>query len=262
MLTGLTKEQLFEKRGDLSPFLIHLTRSGDLKLDKDIFSLPKDRVVQIDARKSLESIIQKRRIEAVSAFGYFNFLVPWKSPDGRYQKNTSSLVKRDWLRSVCFSETPLDHIHLHMTQKHGGINNYRPFGLAFFENFIRSKNGNPIFYVQTTNQLLRDSFDKLAINPLAVDFKNTMPFIEGFGPPWYPKQYGPKEIDFRWEREWRVSGDLSFTLSDVAFGICESGDIGYFEGLVGNAFPFIDPTSDIQQGKDKLRSHKHLANLK
>ena len=262
MLTGLTKDQLFEKRGDLSPFLIHLTRTGDLKLDKDIYSLPRDKFIQIDAKNSLQNIIQHRRIDAKSAFGYFNLLVPWQSPDGRYQKNQTSLVKRDWLRSVCFSETPLEHIHLHMTPKYGGGNHYRPFGLAFFEKYVRGKNGNPIFYVQTTNQPFRDSFDKISTNPLASDFKDTMPFIEGFGPPWYPKIHGPKEIDFRWEREWRVAGDFSFTLSDVAFGICELADISQFESLVGNAFPFIDPTQDIQQAKQRMRSYMHLANIK
>jgi hypothetical protein len=46
---AITRQELLEKRGDLSPFLIHLTRSGDLKLDRDnIHSLNMDAVVQIE----------------------------------------------------------------------------------------------------------------------------------------------------------------------------------------------------------------------
>lgn len=70
----LTKSELIDRRGDLSPFLIHLTRSGDLKLDREIHSLPQDSVVQISAKASLE---------ARSSFGYFNYKVPMKLGDGR-----------------------------------------------------------------------------------------------------------------------------------------------------------------------------------
>jgi hypothetical protein len=44
--------------------------------------------------------------------------------------------------------------------------------------------------------------------------------IRFFMPPWFSKFGGPSDIDFRWEREWRVVGDFSFSLSDVAFGFC------------------------------------------
>jgi hypothetical protein len=100
-----------EKRGDLSQFLFHLTRSGDLKLDKDIYSFQKDQVIQITAKENLESIITSRRIDAKSAFGYFTYKVPFTRTDGR-KLNQNSLVRRDWLRAVCFTETPLDHIYL------------------------------------------------------------------------------------------------------------------------------------------------------
>lgn len=260
MTTGLTKNQLVDLRGDLSPFLIHLTRTGDLKLSKDIHSLMKDTVVQLDAKQSLDSILKSKRIEAKSAFGYFNYKVPYKRYNGT-TANPRSYVRRDWLRGVCFSETPIENIHIHMKPKLGG-NQYRPYGLAFFEKIVRAKNGNPIFYVQTTNQPIRNSLDQIALDPLAIQFKDTMPFIEGFGPPWFPNFTSPSEIDFRWEREWRIAGDFSFSLSDIAFGICETSDIAYFESLVGNLFPFIDPTKDLAQEKTKMKKFNHLKDIK
>jgi hypothetical protein len=89
-----------------------------------------------------------------------------------------------------------------------------------------------------------------------------MPLVEGFGPPWFQRYAGPSEIDFRWEREWRVVGDFSFTLSDIAYGLCNTPDIIFFENLVGNAFPFIDPLGNLQTNKAKLLSYKHLNDLK
>jgi hypothetical protein len=258
---AITRQELLEKRGDLSPFLIHLTRSGDLKLDKDIHSLNMDAVVQIDARSSLEAIIKSKRIEAKSAFGYFNYKVPFKRSDGRIL-NAASYVRRDWLRSVCFTETPVDHVYLQMQQVHGRQLHFESYGLAFRETVVRGANGNPVLYIQTTNQNMRAAMDALVQNPLAPNFRPMMPLIEGFGPPWFPRPFGPIEIDFRWEREWRVIGDFSFTLSDVAFGFCQHDDIKYFESLVGEAFPFVDPNANMSAAKRKLRTWRHLSDLK
>lgn len=261
-MTAVTKQQLLDSRGDLSPFLIHLTRSGDLKLDKDIYSLTQDKVIQITAKTSLEAIIKSRRIEAKSAFGYFNYKVPYKRADGKVLNSTSH-VRRDWLRSVCFTETPIDHVHLQMQPIYGRQLHFEPYGLAFKEEVVRGLNGNPVLYVQTTNQNIRLAFDQLVTQPLAMAFKSMMPLVEGFGTPWFPRPYGPNEIDFRWEREWRIIGDFSFTLSDVAFGFCQSADISYFESMVGGVFPFIDPSQkNIQAAKQKLKQHKPLSNLK
>lgn len=256
----MKKKELLEKRGDLSPFLIHLTRSGDLKLDKDIYSFSQDKVIQIAAKSSLEKIISSRRIEARSAFGYFNYKVPLKKANGKVL-NPTSQVRRDWLRSVCFTETPIDHVYLQMNPIQGRQLHFEPFGLAFRETVIRSANGNPVLYVQTTNQNIRAGFDKLAVDPLAIHFKSMMPLVEGFGPPWYSRFGGPTEIDFRWEREWRVAGDFSFSLSDVAFGFCPSNEIAHFEALVGNAFPFVDPLDNVHKNKSKLSGYKHLSDL-
>jgi len=258
---GLTRQELLDRRGDLSPFLIHLTRSGDLKLAKDIFSLPRDQVVQISAKVSLDSIISSRRINARTAFGYFNYKVAFRRADGRVL-NANSNVQRDWLRGVCFTETPLDHVNLQMQTIYGRQLHFEPYGLAFKEAVIRGANGNPVLYVQTTNQNIRLGFDQLAVSPLAQTFKSMMPLVEGFGPPWFPRYGGPTEIDFRWEREWRVVGDFSFTISDIAFGFCPEAEINQYEALVGSAFPFVDPLGNLNANKAKLRTWGHLRDLK
>ena len=102
----------------------------------------------------------------------------------------------------------------------------------------------------------------MAISQDAHKFKPLMPLVEGFGPRIFGT--GP-DVNFRWEREWRCTNDLVFTLQDVAFGICKSADITYFSGLVGNAFPFIDPVGNsqhIQTVKTYLRTFPHLTSLK
>lgn len=258
---GLNRQQLLERRNDLSPFLIHLTRSGDFKRAKDLYSLPKDDWGPIDARTGLASIIQNRRIEARSAFGYFNFKIKYTRPDGRVL-NPNSQIKRDWLKAVCFTETPIDHVHLQTKEIYGRQLSFQPYGLTFRESVVRRANGNPIFYVQTTNQSVRFALDKMAESTNSADFKTIMPLYEGFGPPWFPRQDGPTEIDFRWEREWRIAGDFSFSLSDVAFGLCPASDKSFFETLVNREFPFVDPTADINLIKAELHTWPHLADLR
>lgn len=259
-ITWLTKEELLTKRGDLSQFLIHLTRSGILKFDKDLYSLPKDDTRKISAKKCLEEIIFSKRIEARSSFGYFNYTVPQKRGDGT-TKNANSLVRRDWLRAACFTETPLEHIPL-MTQKvYDRTRQFENFGLAFKEEVIRNRHGNPVFYTDTSNKAIRAAYDSIVTTATASLFKSFMPLVEGFGTPWFNYYGAPSEIDFRWEREWRVCGDFSFSASDIAFGICPTSEILYFENILSGLVPFVDPTSNLSSIKQKLKKFPHLKDL-
>jgi hypothetical protein len=151
----LNRQQLLDRRNDLSQFLFHLTRTGDLKRAKDLYSLQRDDVVPVDAHSSLEAILRNRRIEARSAFGYFNFKIRYTRSDGRVL-NPGSQIKRDWLKAVCFTETPIDHVHLQTEDIQGRQLKFQPFGLAFRESVVRRANGNPIFYVQTTCWISRE----------------------------------------------------------------------------------------------------------
>jgi hypothetical protein len=257
----LSKADLIRQRGDLSEFLVHMTRSGSLKKFKDLYSLENDDLVSIVGKDSLIDIIKSLRIEARSPFGYFNYLVKYTRADGS-QKNVTSKVQRDWLKAVCFTETPINHVHLQTKKIIGRRLHFEPYGLAFKEHIVRKRSGNPLFYVDTRNKLLRGSLDSIANSLDCPKHRYLMPFVEGFGPPWYQSQSSPQEVDFRWEREWRVVGDFMFALGDVAFGFCPEVDIPDFESLVSNKFPFVDPNGDIDILKIKLRKWPHLADLK
>jgi hypothetical protein len=259
-LPSLTKEQLLEKRGDLSPYLIHLTRTGQWKRWKDVHNLPQDDFQTIDAKQALERVLQNRKIEARTPYGYFNFKVPYQR--GTRTLNPNSQVQRSWLRAVCFTETPIDHVYLQTLDIQGRQLHFQPYGLAFAESTIRAKGGNPITYVDTTNANVRLSLDSIPTSSICQNMRHLMPFIEGFGPPWFQPPSSPSEIDFRWEREWRIAGDFTFEAQQIAYGICPTSETGYFEALTGNTIPFVDPTQHIELVKMKLRSYPKLANLK
>lgn len=71
-----------------------------------------------------------------------------------------------------------------------------------------------------------------------------------------------REIDFRWEREWRVAGDFAFEIADIAYRICPENEIRHFEAMTGRTVAFIDPTKHMELVKMKLKSYPRLANLK
>jgi hypothetical protein len=257
----ITKEQLIERRGDLSPFLIHMTRDGSWTRYTDLHARVGD-VQVLRARASLEAIIRSGTIEARSAFGYFNFKVPMIGRDGR-PRNEASKVQREWLRAVCFTETPLDHVHLQMQTVVGRKLQFRPYGLALWEAAVRRGGGNPLFYFESQNRALRSGLDALAVSAACEAAKPMLPLYEAFGGPLFGRaSTAAEEIDFRWEREWRVAGDFKFERAAVAFGICGEADVPYFEGLVGNTIPFVDPTGDLDFAKAKLRRSPGLKNLR
>lgn len=259
-LPSLTKEQLIEKRGDLSPYLIHLTRTGKWKRWKDIYNIPSDDFQPVNAKQALEDILNGRKIEARTPYGYFNFKVPYQR--GTQTLNQNSQVQRAWLLSACFTETPIDHVYLQTLNIQGRQLHFQPYGLAFSENVVRGKGGNPVFYVDTTNRRIRMSLDTIPTSSVCQSMRPMMPFIEGFGPPWYQSARGPSDIDFRWEREWRVAGDFDFQIEEIAYGICPENEVTHFETLTGNTVPFVDPTQHMELVKMKLRSYPKLTNLK
>ena len=260
-MTQITRQQLLERRGDLSQFLIHLTRTGDLKRHKDLYSLERDDQVYLTAGESLRGILQDRRIEARSPFGYFKYKVRFARRDGRVV-NSDSPIQHDWLRAVCFTETPIDHVYLQTQDIQGRQLRFQPYGIGFREDVVKRAGGNPIFYFQTMNHGFKYALDQMALHPRSLTFKSVMPFYEAFGPSLFSKPYGPSEVDFRWEREWRIAGDFTFSLSEIAFGLCPAAEKREFEKLVNHQFPFVDPTADISVVKDELRSWSDLSDIK
>ncbi|MBK8201303.1 MAG: hypothetical protein IPK68_02880 [Bdellovibrionales bacterium] len=131
-MPSLTKEQLLEKRGDLSPYLIHLTRTGRWKRWKDIYNLAQDDFPTINAKQALEDILSSQKIEARTPYGYFNLKIPYQR--GNQTLNQNFQVQRSWLLSVCFTETPIDHVHLQTLTIQGRQLHFQSYGLAFSDN--------------------------------------------------------------------------------------------------------------------------------
>ncbi|MGW0177309.1 abortive infection system antitoxin AbiGi family protein [Rhodococcus sp. NPDC003322] len=124
--------------------------------------------------------------------------------------------------SVCLSEIPLDQIQ-RLTHRHGH------YGIGFTKDFIRSKQGARVWYLdEGTVQAatMRTQLDALVAD---ADFTHPMwdltPFVDLVMP--------SKRFVFDWEREWRVRGDLEFTLADVAFVVTPNGidELPALEGL-------------------------------
>lgn len=259
---SLSREEVIQKRGDLSQFLIHLTRTGVLTLRKDVHPhLTQDSIINRTAFERLKNLLTFKKIKALSPFGYFQHKVPITYPNG-YVHNKNSNVIRIWLKAACFTETPLDHIYIQTQPIEGRNLHFEPYGLAFKEDFIRKQGGSPVMYFESNNQPIKDALNSMMISQDAIKLKSIMPFYEAFGQRLYGKG---KDVDFRWEREWRCTDDVAFSFSDVAFGICKDADNQFFSNFVGNAFPFIEPPSDPQQllhVKSYLKSFSHLNDLK
>lgn len=111
-------------------------------------------------------------------------------------------------RSACFSELPLDGLDRLVTRR-------GRYGIGFNQLTLLKYGGGHVWQVE------RDSATAFAIRALrdekvgppmdtASPFWHIAPFID------FPGAGGTK-YRFEWEREWRVPGDLTFEVDDVAF---------------------------------------------
>ena len=250
----LTGEQLLAERSDLSPFLFHLTRDGSWASYQNFETLDGKTLHTLNAKSSLEAILQASKIEARAGYGFFYHMVPWRGA------NPQSNVRRDWLRAVCFTETPLDDVWLQVQKLPQRALQFRPYGLAFREDVIRAAGGNPLLYINSRDSAITAATKAIANSPSCAAMKPLLPLFESFGPPVHKAR--DVEIDFRWEREWRVPRDFSFQHQEVAFGLCPEAEIAHFEGIVGGAFPFVDPTGNTRMAKAILREFPGLGTIR
>jgi hypothetical protein len=258
-------DMMRKTRSDLSNFLIHLTKNGSIEewVEMDFYKnhfLYKQEAHTVIAEDSLRKILTSTQpiLKACSPFGVFKTIginVGTKKKLGIHPNS---------LKSVCFSETPLRELpsFYKATQdpKNWNIktNKYQKFGIGFSTNFIRTKRGNPVFYYDRRNQDIQQSIESLADSNNLPTTHRILYLCEPYGPKILEPQ---KEVDFRWEREWRINGDLTFNFDEVAFGICPEVKIPEYEKLVKKAFPFIDPDWNINKLKNALesRGYKTLA---
>ena len=142
----MARDEYLEKvkwnRSDLSFLLAHLTKD--------------DTENGIDAKTALELILKENQDGFCALVG---------GPQGLFDK--VSKVPKDWIKAVSLTEAPLDQIK-HFAQPIPGdpSRNYSKYGIVFEQDFIRRKNGNPCFYLNT---LYSDELKKAALSLVDCD---------------------------------------------------------------------------------------------
>jgi hypothetical protein len=207
----LSGDEFLDKKRDYSPLLVHLTRSEGVSSAKEV----------------LGQILDQRMLKAFNHFCLF-------SPSLKQQ----STALEDYFKVVCFTETPIDQINVLLYKVWGRNVRLDQYGLVFKKEFIRSHGGNHVFYSskdvakplwtlykpEASSEVCR----LLALVTLCDD-----------------------SVDFHWEREWRIVGNLSFYLKDIYCGLCPEDDIREFECTYPE-IKFISPHWGINKILDVL----------
>lgn len=232
-------------RGDLSPFLVHLTKT---KGDEP-------------AGVVLEKIIREHRIlPGSSLVSDIRF--------GGFTQHMSDKDKRMYFGAACFTETPLDEIHCLLDVNYRQIN-LEPYGLVFLKDRLSTQDVSPVLYLnnETGNKspVAKDLFGLIRNGDMTA--KKILPLFAVFGNKIQsPGTAQPPQgrIDFRWEREWRqpfIKGGVDFTVEDVFVGLCPHEEVDHFETI----FPgicFVDPRRPMKWYATKLIHARHRLDLK
>jgi hypothetical protein len=217
---------VISRRSDLSTFIVHLTRDSNGE----------------QAKEHLKSIVRSHKIEARTPYG---------SAVRRLAKQQH--LRLDSQKCVCFTETPLEHLHLLVGRIDGREYDFGPYGVAITKKLARKQGVNPVWYVDITpgHDWLMKPIDTLIDrcngNFQASEVSKIAPFIEQMGTGNSGK-YQSYRKEFWWEREWRHVGD--FSLPSHVLVICPEGDFPEFESLANhNSYSArcIDSTWGLEQ---------------
>jgi hypothetical protein len=228
-------------RSDISPFLVHLTRSREGK----------------SAAENLTAILAAE------------FLVPSFTAisDARFAVRTSETSQTDFFAATSFSETPLGEIHCLFEIGLRAIQ-LEPYGLVFLKDRLSARGVSPVIYINNQqgdkDQVVRALASLRKTHPEAA--RQILPLVSVFGQKLQPVggTLSPGQVDFRWEREWRLptaSGLLGFERDDLFVGLCPHEEIRAFE----KQYPllqFIDPRRNVKWYASKLVRARRRAKLK
>jgi len=173
----------------------------------------------------------------------------------------------DSQKCVCFTETPLEYVHLLLQQIDNRQVQFEPYGVAFPKKLGRAKGVNPVWYIDITpghdwligpiNELVNQaaatgSFD---IHPIA----RLAPHIEQMGTHTDMAGRLIYRKEFWWEREWRRAGN--FGLPDHIIVLCPEGEFPEFQKAVDDQFlpvtaSFVDPHWGLEQIISRLAGYK------
>jgi len=239
-------KEILQFRTDISPFLVHLTRTRN----------------GADAKNILMKILEERKLKQSG---------DEKISDARFgidDRKIDSNEKKDLFSAICFSETPLNEIHSLLDIK-GRQVKLEPYGLVFLKDQLVKKNVSPVFYINNEpndkNKVLEAL---LSLRKYYSSEANCIiPLIAVFGqkvtaPNANKNQNG--KINFSWEREWRyphINGDLDFNEKDVFIGLCPNDEISDFETRF-SPIAFVDPIRNMKYYAMKLIKARDRLTLK
>ena len=216
-------------RGDISPFLVHLTRDLD----------------GVVAETRLVSILDSHELR------------PGDGPvsDARYGgtlRGVSLVRRRQLFNAVCFTETPLAEAHCLLEIDARRVN-LEPFGLVFMKDRLKARGVCPVIYINNEqgdmDVVARALFSLKDAAPDAAEL--LLPLLAIFGQKLQPTEANQRQggtKDFAWEREWRyphARGPFQFELNDVYCALCPDERIVHFE----ERYPglrFVDPRRNLK----------------
>jgi hypothetical protein len=187
-----TLAEIVSRRTDLGTFVVHITRTYKGR----------------SAKRNLEAILRGKQILARSPFGS-----AVKALQSAIRDSKASDDDLNSQKAVCFTETPLEHLHLMLAE----ITDIRracqfaPYGIAMTKKIARERGVNPIWYVDITpgHDWLTNPINNLVAEAITSgNFADShiarlTPFIEQMG-----SFGGLYRKEFWWEREWRHRGDF------------------------------------------------------
>lgn len=186
----MSREEAIAGREDVSQFIIHLTRN-----DKADF---KDGGT---AEQNFLSILEDKRIKAVKPHCIYN----------KKLERVSETVRKKF-NVACFTEIPLNQLHLLARDIPGRSVKLEAYGFCFTKEFVVKNGGQPAIYINNYNGYshLRECVDHLYEGAISEDTVanpawRILPFINAMN----------EKYDFSWEREWRTSSSLKFKQADL-----------------------------------------------
>ncbi len=231
-------------RGDLPPFLVHLTRRSE----------------DGTADQNLTSILESQTLHYGPA--------PISVARYRYPQAQLDSTKRvRYFTAVSFTETPLNEIHS-LLEIEGRIINLEPYGLVFLRDRCKAKGVAPVIYFNNVkgdkDEVVQALCTLLDSHPRQA--ASILPFVSFFGRLLTPLGGSSRtdEMDFTWEREWRYVSKrkhFKFKKSDVFVGLCPHSKIEDFESRF-DWLQFIDPRRNMKWYADKLIAARKRSRLR
>jgi hypothetical protein len=234
---SVDKTNVTEDREDISRFVVHLTRNDRTDFENGS-----------TAAQNFRLILKERAVRPFRPHCLHGKQVPEQH--------------RKKLAVACFSEVPLNQIHLLIREIVGRQIKLEPYGMVFSRRFLIEQGAQPAIYINSYNANLkvRRAVDALFQHCVETDFGSPMvallPFLNAMH----------EKYDFTWEREWRMRNTLNFTMKDLICVIVPTdGENKLKEILAQVGLPAISPGWSYEQIASELgrqqRETKRLTGL-